>query len=242
MVSAQKVQEIEDNIYAITERIDQMHQQLTQQLAGQNLSNASHQQLHAEVVELRKLSKDVEHLKTRGSGGHGSGGSDKSLIPDVYSLDKSKWPQWSLRFRRFMDRRHPGTNLKANLEKVERMTAPLSTDYIASTGVDDYVSNDLIDYLTAKTDDEAGTIIRGSQNDHGLEAWRKLAASSEPQGTYTELRETRLITRPNRCHKPSDLAGHFADWENRLLKLTTRTGNSPITPEGKRWAVLDMVP
>ena len=66
MVSAQKISEVEDNIYALTERIDQMHQQLTQQLAGQNLSNASHQQLHAEVVEHRKLSKDVEHLKTRG--------------------------------------------------------------------------------------------------------------------------------------------------------------------------------
>ena len=39
-----------------------------------------------------------------------------------------------------------------------------------------------------------------------------------------------------------DLPAHFATFEDRLLKVITRTGSSPLTPEGKRLAILDMVP
>ena len=99
-----------------------------------------------------------------------------------------------------------------------------------------------MDYLTAKTDAEAGTILRSSQTEHALEVWRKLSFASDPMGTFTELRDTRLVARPARCNKSSDLASHFATFEDRLLKLTNRTGTCPLTPEGKRWAVLDMVP
>ena len=39
--------------------------QMTEHLRNQNPSEASHQRLHAEVVELRKLSDDIEGLKLR---------------------------------------------------------------------------------------------------------------------------------------------------------------------------------
>ena len=56
------------------------------------------------------------------------------------------------------------------------------------------------------------------------------------------MRDTRLATRPPRCPKASELPAHFASFEEKLLKLTSRTGTCPLTPEGKRWAVLDLVP
>ena len=99
-----------------------------------------------------------------------------------------------------------------------------------------------MDHLTAKTDAEAGLIVRSSQKEHGLEVWRRLAFASEPQGTFSELRDTRLVTRPQRCTKIADLASHLASFEDKLLKLTTRTGTCPLTPAGKRWALLDLVP
>ena len=42
--------------------VDQMQAQLTQHMTNQNLAEAAHQQLHAEVVELRQLKAEVERL------------------------------------------------------------------------------------------------------------------------------------------------------------------------------------
>ena len=203
--------------------------QLTEQITNQNLSEASHQQLHAEVLELRRLVGDLKPVQ--GSSKY----ADKNLLPEAYSMEKSKWPAWSLRFRRFMNRRHVGLGLE--LLKVEGRPAPLTAEYIKSTGVDAETSEDLMDYLTAKTEAEAGLIVRGAQAEHGLEAWRRISFASEPQGSFSELRDTRLATRPSRCNKPSELASHFAAFEDKLLKLTNRTGSCPLTLEGKRWSI-----
>ena len=217
--------------------VDEMQAQMTQHMTNQNLAEAAHQQLHAEVVELRQLRTEVERLQSRGPG---TSNPDKSLLPGPYAMDKTKWPSWSLRFRRFMNRKHPG--LGAELLKVEGKSSPLTPEYLRSTGIGDEVSEDLLDYLTANTEAEAGLIIRGSQEEHGLEGWRRIAYASEPKGSFSELRDARLATRPSRCTKPSELASHFAAFENKLLKLTNRTGSCPLTLEGKRWAILDMVP
>ena len=53
MVEA-RVRGLEDNLYAANERLDALQAQLTQQLANANLSEASHQQVHREVLALRE--------------------------------------------------------------------------------------------------------------------------------------------------------------------------------------------
>ena len=128
------------------------------------------------------------------------------------------------------------------MARVEGQSQPLSDDALKALDVSTEVSNDLIDYLGARTEGEAGTILRGAESKHGLEAWRLLSFASGPKGSYSDLRETRTVTRPPRCTKPADLAVHLASWEEKLLKLSDRTGSCPLTPEGKRWAILDLVP
>ena len=200
----------EDAIYAIIERIDTLSVQLTTQLQNQNLAEAGHQQIHREVQDLQKTIQDFQRT---GFDGRRSGGNrvDKSLLPEPYSLDNSKWPSWSLRFRRYMERMHPGVREK--MARVEGQSQPLSDDALKALDVSTEVSNDLIDYLGARTEGEAGTILRGAESKHGLEAWRLLSFASGPKGSYSDLRETRTVTRPPRCTKPADLAVHLASWE-----------------------------
>ena len=114
------------------------------------------------------------------------------------------------------------------MAKVEGKSTPLTPEELAAADVTPSVSEDLMDHLTAKTDAEAGLIVRSPQKEHGLEVWRRLAFASEPQGTFSELRDTRLVTRPQRCTKIADLASHLASFEDKLLKLTTRTGTCPL--------------
>ena len=53
------MQSIEDRLYAQGERLDQMQNQSTQQLASINLAEASHQQVHSEVAELRRTMQNM---------------------------------------------------------------------------------------------------------------------------------------------------------------------------------------
>ena len=63
---------------------ERMAAQLTEQITNQNLSEASHQQLHTEVLEMRRLIADLKP-------GQGSSKySDKSLLPEAYAMEKSK--------------------------------------------------------------------------------------------------------------------------------------------------------
>ena len=124
-----------------------------------------------------------------------------------------------------MNRRHPG--LADKMLKVEGEPTPLKPDILDAADIIPDVSEDLMDYLTANCDGEAAQIIQGAQAEHGLEAWRRISYASEPRGTFSELRDTRLATRPPRCPKASELPAHFASFEEKLLKLTNRTGTCP---------------
>ena len=99
------LKDVDDRGYANAERLDSVTQLMQQQLINQNLAEAGHQQIHTEVAELRKMALDIERLKARSSG---PGQHDKNLMPEQYALDKPKWPTWSLRFRRYMNRKYPG--------------------------------------------------------------------------------------------------------------------------------------
>ena len=99
MVSIDRMRDAEDKITSITDRLDQMQAQLLQQLGNANLAEASHQAIHKEVIELRKLTTEIDKLKTGTYGPANRNYNDKSLLPEIYLLEKSKWPSWSLKFR-----------------------------------------------------------------------------------------------------------------------------------------------
>ena len=170
---------MDDKTYALEERLDQLQAQLIQQITNQNLAEAAHQQVHSEIAELRKLAAEVERMKSH----HGSNPNspDKSLIPEVYFLEKAKWSSWSLRFKRYQNRKHPG--VRALLEKVERMMTPLSREYLEAVNLDSYINDDIMDLLTAKTDGEAGVIVRTAQNESVLEVWRRIGPRWQPSVT-----------------------------------------------------------
>ena len=82
---------------------------------------------------------------------NGSGGSnDKNLVPEVYSLEKPRWPSWSLRFRRYFNCKSSG--LGAKLAAVEGKTAPLSEEILKTADIDLKMQEELMDYMTAKTE------------------------------------------------------------------------------------------
>ena len=213
---------MEESMEAIQNRVDQLTQQMTQQLGNSNLLEASHQQVHREVQELgRQLNADIDAIRNTARPIGNPNHADKNLVPEAYALDKALWTSWALRFKRYMDRRHPG--LKTKMESVESMASPMTTEQIARLEVDTTTDNDVIDYLLAKTSGEAAIIVQGAQNENSMEIWRRLAHASDPAGTYTELRDTRRVTKPTRCTKMSELATHLATWEDRLRRVTLRT-------------------
>ena len=111
-----------ENLHAFMQtKLDQITAQVTEQLRNQNLSEAAHQQVHKEVAELRCLASEIESLKSS-SGARPDKHPDKNLAPGSYSLTKSQWPTWSLRFRRYMNRRHPG--LAEKMLQVEGKATP----------------------------------------------------------------------------------------------------------------------
>ena len=114
---------IENLHNAMQVKLDQISAQVTEQLRNQNLSEAAHQQVHKELADLRSLAVDVESLKSS-SGPRVDKHPDKNLNPGSYSLTKSQWPTWSPRFRRYMNRRHPG--LAEKMLQVEEKATPLS--------------------------------------------------------------------------------------------------------------------
>ena len=228
---------MEQRILLVENLVQQMQTTLKSVQDAQNLAEAGHQQVHKEMADLRKIEVEIERLKS-GSGYPGGGDrNDRNLVPEVYAMDKSKWQAWALKIRRYMNRRHAGI-----ADKLLEVGGPLSPQALTDADVSQGISEDIKDYLTAKTEAEAGVIVRSAQRLHALEIWRRLSFASEPMGTFSELRDTRQATRPSRCNKPGELASHFASFEDRLLKLTERTGSCPLTQEGKRWAILDMVP
>ena len=213
---------VEARVASIEQSLDRLQSQMTAQLGQMNLSEAGHQQIHREV---QNMAAEIQNLKSQGAREYKNSHPDKSLQPGSYSLNKTLWPVWSLRFKRYMNRKHP--NLKPKMDKIEGIPSPLTKEAIAAMEVDEEISDDIIDHLISNCDGEAGIIARGAQHEHALEIWRRLAAASDPQGAFTELRDTRQVTKPQRCSKLSELPTHLATFEDRLLKITTRTGISP---------------
>ena len=91
---------------------------------------------------------------------NGSGGSnDKNLVPEVYSMEKPKWPSWSLRFRRYFNRKSSG--LGGKLAAVEGKTAPLSEEFLNATDIDLRMQEELTDYALSSDG-------RGCKENEGL--------------------------------------------------------------------------
>ena len=76
-------QALQDKVYALEERLDQVSGQATQFLINQNLAEAAHQQIHSEVAELKKA---IANIGGRPGSGHGQ--LDKNLVPEPYSMDR----------------------------------------------------------------------------------------------------------------------------------------------------------
>ena len=84
----QRILLIENLINALQGKVDQVAGQLSEQIANQGKTEASHQQVHKKVAELRNLSAEVESLKDslKASKAHGSHPSqDKTIMPESYS-------------------------------------------------------------------------------------------------------------------------------------------------------------
>ena len=120
---------------ALQGKIEQLQAQIIEHLRNQNLTETAHQQVHKEVAELRGMAATL--------GARPEKHPDKNLAPGSYTLTKSQWPTWSLRFRRYMNRRHPG--LADKMLKVEGKPTPLKADVLEAADVDPLVNEDLMD-------------------------------------------------------------------------------------------------
>ena len=110
---------MEQRILLVENLLNQLQGTLKSVQDAQNLAEAGHQQIHREMADLRKIETEIEKLKNGSGSQHGS---DRNLIPEVYSLGKSHWQAWALKFRRYMNRRHAGIGQK--LAQVEGKPSP----------------------------------------------------------------------------------------------------------------------
>ena len=133
-----RVNDLEVLLAGVERRLDQMQQALTTQQGSTNLMEASHQQLHREVRDM------VESIRTQRPGPHAPP-VDKALLPDPYAQEKAKRLIWSLRFKRYLNRRHPG--IKAHMDRIEGQVAPLTQEALTDIGIGTEAQDDILDYL-----------------------------------------------------------------------------------------------
>ena len=127
------------------------------------------------------------------------------------------------------------------LAKAEMKEGPIDEKMSEEFGVNAKASHDLHSFLKNWTKGTANAIARGNDDGVGLESWRRLCGQFNPKTVRSTLNNQHHEQHPRGAKKMADLPACMAEWE-RNLRRCVQEGRAQPTEEGKRLALLKMLP
>ena len=163
-------------------------QMMTQFMGMQNTQTAQaqiitelQQQWQAQHNELHRTFHAAQQATPQAAAGKPRSLIDsKSLSPENFSGDKNSitWRDWSFRTRSFIGSSYP--KLRNLMERAEQKATPVTESEILAEGVSLAEVEELKVLLIIHTTGQAHTVLREDDSSNGLEIYRRLARTFEP--------------------------------------------------------------
>ena len=175
--------------------IEQLQSQVTQLTTRANAADEEHRRIHAELERSK-----IQLIQANASNGKGEFKliDPKTMIPEVLDNTKIPWRRWSEDTRAYVSMLSP--TLAKQLKAVEGMEVPLTPEDINNAAVPEHHATQLSRYLLLRSEANANTLIKASQerDEHPLETWRILSHEYDPKGLGSELAEIQNLTAPSK--------------------------------------------
>ena len=164
----------------------------------------------------------------------------KTMVPEKLNGERGMaWKEWQFRVLNFIGLSRP------SLQKA-MLRAELHTNEIEDLShwhVDPADDNQLRAFLVARTEGKALTIIRQFERALGLEQYRRLASTFDPQTDARRLDESRAIMYPGQAASLDDLAKRLPAWKGLYQRNLDRYGDTEALPEAHLKSILiEMLP
>ena len=98
------------------------------------------------------------------------------------------------------------------------------------------MDQELQHFLISRTEGEALEVVRGAEQEPGLEQWRRLPALYDPLAAGRSLDDSRQIMSPPKAAKIDDLSHAIQAWGNLEQRHREYTGDQ--LPKDMRLAIL----
>ena len=164
----------------------------------------------------------------------------KTMVPEKFNGEKGMvWKEWQFRVLNYIGLSKP--NLRTAMLTAEQHTTEiLDLDPWHVEPADD---TQLRTFLVARTEGKALTIIRQIERALGLEQYRRLASSFDPQTDARRLDESRAVLYPGQAASLDDLAKRLPAWKGLYQRNLDRYGVAEALPETTLKSILiEMLP
>ena len=193
-------------------------QMMTQVMSVQNIQTAQAQTItelqqhwQAQHNELHRTFYAAQQAAPTGAGGKTKSLLDaKSLAPENFSGDKGSitWRDWSFRTRSWVGSSYP--KLRNLMERAEQKSTPVTESEIIAEGVGLAEVEELKILLITRTTGQAHIVLREDDCSNGLEIYRRLARTFEPDSDFKNLADMSLLIRPDPAKSLEDFSRKFS--------------------------------
>ena len=116
--------------------------------------------------------------------------------------------------------------LKQAMKNAENRKLPIAVTHLPrGFGVTNDTNQELQHFLVSRTEGEAPEVVRGAEQEPGLEQWRRLAALYDPLAVRRSLDDSRQVLSPPKAAKIDDLSHTIQAWENLEQRHREGTGD-----------------
>ena len=167
--------------------IQELQDQLQRVTAGHQAAHEALQAIHQEMKLLRGQIDTRPRIRLV---------EPMSLMPDRFGKKNGpSWRTWSYLAKDFVCL--VPTVLKQAMKKSENRNQPIAaTNLQHDFGVTNETDQELQHFLISRTEGEALEVVRGAEQEPGLEQWRRLAALYDPLANGRSLDDSRQILSP----------------------------------------------
>ena len=207
---------------------------------------AQHNELHRDTRALQQasLASQQQQSTPYAAGRHRSLIDAKHLAPENFSGDKGSvtWRDWSFRTRSFVGSMSP--KLRNLMERAETKITPVTENDIVAEGVDLTEVEELKVLLISRTTGQAHTVLREDDSSNGLEIYRRLARTFEPDSDFKNLADMSILIRPEPAKSLEDFARKFSQWKAAYQARLSRSGQQAgaIAEDMRRSIWIAMLP
>ena len=221
----------------ITQMMTQfMGMQNTQTAQAQTITELQ-QQWNAQHNELHRDLRTMQQATPSAAGRPRSLIDPKSLSPENFSGDKNSvtWRDWSFRMRSFVGAGYP--KLRNLMERAEQKATPVTESEILAESVSLAEVEDLKVLLIIHTTGQAHTVLREDDSANGLEIYRRLARTYEPDSDFKNLADMSILIRPEPAKSLEDFARKFSQWKAAYAARLSRSGQAGAIAEDMRRSI-----